>query len=105
MAGLVKMLVFQRDDAPLLPVADFVGLQAMVVPMSSIRATVLTTVSFRFLSEFAKARGQGVTGVFLVEHRGHMVGATGVSSSVIDWMQDWHGSRHGHVDWGSNVDS
>ena len=30
--------------------------------------------------------------------------AMGVSSGVVNWGRDWHGSGHGHVGWGSNVD-
>ena len=95
MTCLPKVLVFQRYHAPLLVVANLVGVSTLIVPMFPKGPAILAGVSFGFFGEFLKAGRQRVTGVFLVEHRRHVVGATEVSGSVVDG----HGSGHGHVDW------
>ena len=95
MTFLPEILVFQRYDTPFFLVANLVGVSAVVVPMFSKGPAILAGVSFGFSGEFLKAGWQRVTGVFLVEHRGHVVGTTGVSGSVVDG----HGSRHRHIDW------
>ena len=95
MACFTKILVFERHYTPLLPVADFVGLGAVVVPMFPKGPAILAGVSFGLFGELLKSGRQRVTGVFLVEHGGHVVGATRVSGSIIDG----HGSGHGHIDW------
>ena len=56
---------------------------------------ILAGVSFGLLGEFLKTGRQRVASVFLVKHRGHVVGTTGVSGGVVDG----HSSGHGHIDW------
>ena len=80
------------------------GFWAVIVPMFPKCPAILTIMPLRLPGKLTEVRRQRVVGVFFVKHRGHVVGAMGVSSSVIDWGWDWHGSRHGHVDWGSDVD-
>ena len=95
MTCFTKIFVFEHHYTPLLPVADIVGDRAVVVPVFPECPTVLTGVSLGFPSEFLKSGRQRVAGVFLVKHRGHVVGATRVSGGVVDG----HGSGHGHIDW------
>ena len=95
MTHFLEMLVLQRHYTSLLRVADVVGDRAFVVPMFSERPAILTGVPLWLPGEFLKAGWYRVTGVFLVEHGGHVVGATRVSGGVVDG----HGSGHGHIDW------
>ena len=100
MTYLLKELVLQRYYTPLLLVADVVGDGTIVVPVFSERPTILAGVPFWLPGELLKSGRQRVTGVFLVKHGRHVVGATRVSGGVVDG----HGSGHGHVNWGSGVD-
>ena len=98
MTCLFKVLVLQRYYTPLLVVANLVGVSTFVIPMFPKGPTILAGVSLGLFGEFLKTGRQRVASVFLVEHRGHVVRATGVSGSVVDG----HGSGHGHIDWFGN---
>ena len=100
MTCLSKILVFQCHDAPFFRVTNLVGVKAITVPVFSKRPAILARVSFELSGELLKTGWQRVTGVFLVEHGRHVVGATGVSGGVVDG----HGSGHGHIDWCGNGD-
>ena len=71
------------------------GVRAVIVPVFSKRPAILAGVPLGLLGKLLETGRQRVAGVFLVEHRGHMVGTTGVSCGVVDW----HSSGHGHIDW------
>ena len=68
MTGFVKILMFQRDDAPLFCVADLVGFRTVVVPVFPICTTILTAMPLGLPGKFVEARRQRVAGVFFVEH-------------------------------------
>ena len=95
MTHLTKTLVFQRHYAPLLLIANLVGVGTVVIPMLPKGSAIFACVSFGFPGELLKAGWYRVASVFLVKHRGHMVGTTRVSGGVVDG----HGSGHGHIGW------
>ena len=95
MTYLPKILVFQCHYTSFLRVANLVGVRAVIVPVFSKGPAILAGVSFGLSGELLKAGRQRVTGVFLVKHGRHVVGATRVSGGVVDG----HGSGHGHIDW------
>ena len=92
--------MFERHYASLLLVADVVRDGAVVVPVFPKRSAILTGMPLWLPGKLFKAGRYRIAGVFLVEHRGHVVGTTGISGGVVDG----HGSGHGHVNWGSDVD-
>ena len=71
------------------------GDRAVIVPVFSKRPAILAGMSLWLSGKFLETGRQRVTGVFLVKHGRHVVGATRVSGGVIDG----HGSGHGHTDW------
>ena len=95
MTCLPEILVFECHHAPLLLVAGFVGDGAVIVPVLSECSAILTGMPLWLPGKLLKTGRQRVTGVFLVKHGRHVVGATRVSGGVVDG----HGSGHGHIDW------
>ena len=68
MTNLVEVFMFQGNYTPLLCVTDFVGLWAVIVPVSPKCAAILITMSLGLSGKFVMMRGQGVSGVFFVKH-------------------------------------